>query len=460
MNTENSSCSGPPVLRRSQKSPACGTWHFAGWMGDVSKPAFAGSFGVALCNKFQTGWQSGGVKMRNDRKKDQKFNPGGTGGGEVFGNLARAGAFRVEAGRWKRFGAMGDLTCCGQDARGPLGRRGLCGGRRVGGFCGLWGFGERALKTAGGIRLLATWTLGGCEVARKGRLGGEKGSFEAPDQPLAAVPRAGPVAAGCRRLFFNVFFCAFARPSWGRAGKEPNGRPGFENNSEPLGTTRNNTGVFYFFVFAHRVLADCHYEEGKAGQHGRQGRKGLSTVLRSSSTPGGLRRTSRFRKAMADRLLAARCYGVALGKGVQGRVCKAGVGQCPGRSGTNPAQFRKIQQKTGFAIFYFFCRKRSGVPPCMRARNRLDFLSPAFARSCGGALCRNGHRFQQSGGYWTDRKDHFLPCCAVGVARGWFWGRGGDGMGLEDRLFQSCGVGVGRALSPAPVISGGCDEHI
>ncbi|MDB6067848.1 MAG: hypothetical protein JWR26_4056 [Pedosphaera sp.] len=36
------------------------------------------------------------------------------------------------------------------------------------------------------------------------------------------------------------------------------------------------------------------------------------------------------------------------------------VGQCPGQSGTNPAESRIIQQKTGFTIFYFF---GEGVPP-------------------------------------------------------------------------------------------------
>ncbi|MDB6067627.1 MAG: hypothetical protein JWR26_3835 [Pedosphaera sp.] len=132
-------------------------------------------------------------------------NPGGTGGGEVFGNQAGAGAFGVKAGSWRNLGAAGGLTCCGQDARGPLGGRGLGGGRRVGGFCGLWGFGGKALKTVGGTGWLATWTLGGCEVARKRRLGGEKGSFKAPDQPLAAVyRRLPPVAAAYFPMCFFV----------------------------------------------------------------------------------------------------------------------------------------------------------------------------------------------------------------------------------------------------------------
>ncbi|MDB6068142.1 MAG: hypothetical protein JWR26_4350 [Pedosphaera sp.] len=183
------------------------------------------------------------MKMKNDKKEDQGFSPRGTGGGEVFGNRARAGAFGVKAGSWRNLCAAGDFTCCGQDARGPWGGRGLGEGRMAMPWVRSWrpvvavcpegagragvggevfghraGAGEQALKTAGGTRLPVTWTLGGCQVARKGRWGGEKGSFKAPDQPLAdACRRLPPVAAA---YFPMCFFCGgFAgRPCLRKAG--------------------------------------------------------------------------------------------------------------------------------------------------------------------------------------------------------------------------------------------------
>ncbi|MDB6067632.1 MAG: hypothetical protein JWR26_3840 [Pedosphaera sp.] len=150
------------------------------------------------------------MKMKKDKKKDRNLESRGTGGGEVFGNRARAGAYRVEAGRWKPFGAMGDLTSCGQDARGPWGGRGLGGGRRVGGFCRLLGFGEKALKAVGGIGLLATWTGEGVKWRKSGAWMVKKAALKPRISRLPtladACRRLSPVAAGCRRLFSDVFF--------------------------------------------------------------------------------------------------------------------------------------------------------------------------------------------------------------------------------------------------------------
>ncbi|MDB6067226.1 MAG: hypothetical protein JWR26_3434, partial [Pedosphaera sp.] len=54
-------------------------------------------------------------------------------------------------------------------------------------------------------KAVAGLDLGRCHVARKGRLGGEKGSFKAADQPLAdAYRRLPPVAAA---YFPMCFFC-------------------------------------------------------------------------------------------------------------------------------------------------------------------------------------------------------------------------------------------------------------
>ncbi|MDB6068327.1 MAG: hypothetical protein JWR26_4535 [Pedosphaera sp.] len=158
---------------------------------------------AGLCNKFQTGWQSGGVKMKKDRKKDQGFSYRGAGEGEVFGNRARAGAFRVKAGSWKNLCAAGGLTCCGQDARGPLGRRGW--GRMGSGFGRLLGFTEKALKTAGGIGRLAAWTGDGVRWR-------ERGTFVVKMTPLnPRISRLPTLVAGCRRLPPLIFRCVYFR---------------------------------------------------------------------------------------------------------------------------------------------------------------------------------------------------------------------------------------------------------
>ncbi|MDB6064548.1 MAG: hypothetical protein JWR26_756 [Pedosphaera sp.] len=143
------------------------------------------------------------MKMKKDKKKDQGLNHNWTGGGEVLGHRARAGAFRVKAGRGKHFGVVGDLTCCGQDARGPLGGRGLGGGRRVGGFGRLLGFGEKVLKTAGGIGLSATWTGDGVKWR-------ERGAWVVKKAPLKLrISRLPTLIAGCRRLPPPIFRCVY-----------------------------------------------------------------------------------------------------------------------------------------------------------------------------------------------------------------------------------------------------------
>ncbi|MDB6067911.1 MAG: hypothetical protein JWR26_4119 [Pedosphaera sp.] len=171
--------------------------------------------------------------MKNDEKRDQSLDLGWTGGGEVLGNRAGTGAFRVKAGSGKNLCAAGDLTCCGQDARGPLGRRGLGGGRRVGGFGRVLELEEKALKSVGRLDLER------CEVARMGRLGGENDSFKAPDQPLAdAYRRLPPLIFRC--VFFRgcptLRGCRSPVSIWAGAWKQH-------------ATTRNHSqslGVIYF----------------------------------------------------------------------------------------------------------------------------------------------------------------------------------------------------------------------
>ncbi|MDB6063803.1 MAG: hypothetical protein JWR26_11 [Pedosphaera sp.] len=184
------------------------------------------------------------MKMKNDRKKDQSLNQRGTGGGEVFSNRAGTGAFRVKMASWKNLSAAGDLTCCGRDARGPLGGR----GRRVGGFGRLLGVGEKALKPVGGVRRLATWTLGGCHVARKRRLGGEKASFKGPDQPLAAAYRRLPPVAAA---YFSM--CLFFRASgkWPRLVWTQIAKMGWAGRAKSRLIPDNPTKyrVYDFFIF-------------------------------------------------------------------------------------------------------------------------------------------------------------------------------------------------------------------
>ncbi|MDB6063935.1 MAG: pyrC [Pedosphaera sp.] len=266
MNTENSSWSGPPFLLRSRRATA--------------DRLLSERYGVALCRLDGGCQQSGGVKTIKDEKKDQSLDLGWTGGGEAFGNQARAGAFMVKAGRGKHFGARGDLTRCGQDARGPLGRRGLGGGRRVGGFCRLLGLGEKALKSAGLLDLER------CELARKGRLGGENDSFKTPDQPLAdAYRRLPPVAAA---YFPMCFFPGVPHPAGVLESGQHLGR-GVEtarNHPQSPATTRGNL----FFNVATRVCADgvlagCHHERGHYGDGGRQlanGVQGVCTAIISA----------------------------------------------------------------------------------------------------------------------------------------------------------------------------------
>ncbi|MDB6068750.1 MAG: hypothetical protein JWR26_4958 [Pedosphaera sp.] len=169
----------PPFLLRFQKattdrllaaSPACGTWRLAkGFKAGFAKRGRAHSAaahrrsevpraGRALCRGRRSFCKVGahgpprGPKMgrqhatsrnlsrplggviyffvfregkgclRTAIMKRGRFNHRGTGVREVLSHRARAGAFmRVKAGSWKNICAAGDLTCCGQDARGPFG---------------------------------------------------------------------------------------------------------------------------------------------------------------------------------------------------------------------------------------------------------------------------------------------------------------------------------------------------
>ncbi|MDB6064164.1 MAG: hypothetical protein JWR26_372 [Pedosphaera sp.] len=144
-------------------------------------------------------------------------------------------------------------------------------------------------------KAVAGLDLGRCHVARKGRLGGENDSFKAPDQPLAdAYRRLPPVAAAYFPMCFFVLAHGHGPPSLrsyggrfaeekGVSAKRGHGagtaimRTRLANDTEQLGTTRNHSGYFYFFVFARacgwvplRKKKSCaghgHHSEGRRGK--------------------------------------------------------------------------------------------------------------------------------------------------------------------------------------------------
>ncbi|MDB6068722.1 MAG: hypothetical protein JWR26_4930 [Pedosphaera sp.] len=137
---------------------------------------------------------------------------------------------------------------------------------------------------------------------------------------------------------------------------------------------------------------------GPVGPVGRKGRKGLKGPKRRGAGarvfadydghPGEGRRRLGDCGGRADQP-SRRCLGDAA-MGPFG----TGVGQWPGRSGTNPAESRKIQQNNGFAIFCFFCRSLHGLRPPSSMKTEITRF---FAGEQWSDLHRDGWTWMRRG---------------------------------------------------------------
>ncbi|MDB6068201.1 MAG: hypothetical protein JWR26_4409 [Pedosphaera sp.] len=102
-----------------------------------------------------------------------------------------------------------------------------------------------------------------------------KGPVSVGRKGLKGPKRRGACAGGPLR---KTKSCAGLGPHRGRAGKEPNGRPGV---GKTYATTRHDPGYFYFFCVCTRVLAEGHYWDRRLDRIYKLNRMGPHFLTRS-----------------------------------------------------------------------------------------------------------------------------------------------------------------------------------
>ncbi|MDB6066936.1 MAG: hypothetical protein JWR26_3144, partial [Pedosphaera sp.] len=150
-----------------------------------------------------------------------------------------------------RFGGRGEVNPSSLPL--SLGRRGLGGGRRVGDFGLLWGFGGKALKAVGGIRLPAIWTGDGVMWRERGAWGVKK----APLKPR--ISRLPTLIAGCRRLPPLIFRCVFFWPGGAWCLHAATMGPGDEARRWRKGKRQGLSGCIWAYLALSRIFRVCFF---------------------------------------------------------------------------------------------------------------------------------------------------------------------------------------------------------